>query len=47
MFDKDLEEIRHKVENTIPEMKNTLEEINMRLTEQENKQVTWKTEWWK
>ena len=37
MFDKDLEEIRHKVENTIPEMKNTLEEINMRLTEQENK----------
>ena len=29
--------------NTITEMKNTLEGVNSRITEAE---VTWKTEWW-
>ena len=32
--------------NIITEMKNTLEGINSRINEAE-KQVTWKTEWWK
>ena len=31
--------------NTITEMKTTLEGINSRITEAEER-VTWKTEWW-
>ena len=33
--------------NTITEMKNTLERINSRINEAEEHQCKWKTEWWK
>ena len=33
--------------NTITEIKNTLEGINSRITEAEKWIVTWKIEWWK
>ena len=32
--------------NTITEMKTTLEGINSRVTEAEERISTWKTEWW-
>ena len=50
MFNKDLEEIKSKqtmMNNTITEIKNTLEGINSRITEAEEWKVSWKTEWWK
>ena len=57
MFNKDLEELKNKhleelknkqteMNNTLIEMKNTLEGINSRITEAEERIVTWKTEWW-
>ena len=49
MFNKDPEELKNKqteMNNTINEMKTTLEGINSRITEAEEWIVTWKTEWW-
>ena len=46
MFNKDLEELKNKQterNTTITEMKTTLEAINSRITEAEER----KTEWWK
>ena len=44
-FNKDLEEIKSKqtmMNNTINEIKNSLEGINSRITEAEERKVTWK-----
>ena len=48
-FNKDLEELKSKqtvMNNTITEIKNTLEGINSRINEAEG-QVSWKIKWWK
>ena len=48
-FNKALEELNSKqtvMNNTITEIKNTLEGINSRITEAEEWIVSWKTEWW-
>ena len=47
---KDLEELKNKqteTNNTIIEIKNTLEGINSRYLKQKNKSVSWKIKWWK
>ena len=49
MFNKELEDLKNKqmeMNNTVTEVKNTLEKINSRINEAEE-QVSWKTEWWK
>ena len=50
-INKDLEELKNKhaeTNNTITEIKNTLEGINSRISEAEkNKSVSWKIKWWK
>ena len=48
-INKDLEEIKNKhieTDNIITEIKNTLEEINSRISEAENESVSWKIKWW-
>ena len=46
-INKDLEELRNKhTNNTITEIKNTLEGINNRISEAD-KSVSWKVKWWK
>ena len=50
MYNKDLEELKSKqteTNNTITEMKNTLEGINSRIIETEKWICELKTEWWK
>ena len=50
MFNKDLGEIiksQYIMNNTITEIRSTLEGTNSRITEQEIGQVRWKIEWWK
>ena len=50
MYNKDLEELKSKqteMNNTITEMKNTLEGINSRIIETEKWICELKTEWWK
>ena len=47
---KDLEELKNKhieTNNTITEIKNTLEGINAEYLKQKNKSVSWKIKWWK
>ena len=47
MFNKEIEDLKNKqteMNNTITGMKNTLEGISSRITEAENREVTWKTE---
>ena len=47
---KDLEELKNKhieTNNTITEIKNTLEGINAEYLKQKNESVTWKITWWK
>ena len=49
-INKDLEELTNKhteTNNTITEIKNTLEGINSRTSEAENDSVSWKIKWWK
>ena len=46
----DLEELKNKhteTNNTITEIKNTLEGINSGISEQKKKSVNWKIKWWK
>ena len=43
MLTKDLEELKNKQ----TEMNNTLEGINNRITQAEDRYMTWRTEWWK
>ena len=47
---KDLEELKNKhteTNNTITEIKNTLEGINSRISKAENESVSQKIKWWK
>ena len=47
---KNLEELKNKhieTNNTITEIKNTLEGINAEYLKQKNESVTWKIKWWK
>ena len=49
-INKDLEELKNKhtvKNNTITEIKNTLEGIKRRICETENESVSWKIKWWK
>ena len=49
-INKDLEELKSKdaeTNNTITEIKNTLEGINSRILKQNNEPVSWKIKWWK
>ena len=49
-MNKDLEELKNKhteTNNTITEIKNTLEGINSRVSKQKNESVSWKIKWWK
>ena len=49
-INKDLEELKNKhteTNNTITEIKNTLEGINSGISEQKKKSVNWKIKWWK
>ena len=49
-INKDQEELKNKhteTNNTIIEIKNTLEGINSRYLKQKNKSVSWKIKWWK
>ena len=49
-INKDLEELKNKhteKNKTITEIKNTVEGINSRISEQTNKSVNWKIKWWK
>ena len=46
-INKDLEELKNKhTNNTVTEIKNTLEGINNRISEAD-KSVSWKVKWWK
>ena len=47
---KGLEELKNKhtkTNNMITEIKNTLDGINSRISEAEEKSVSWKIKWWK
>ena len=47
---RDLEELKYKptgTNNTITEIKNTLEESIAEYLKQKNKSVSWKIKWWK
>ena len=47
---KELEELKNKhieTNNTITEIKNTVEGISSRIPKQKNKSVSWKIKWWK
>ena len=49
-INKDLEELKKKhreTSNTITEINNTAEGIDSRISEAENKSVSWKINWWK
>ena len=49
-MNNDLEELKNKqseTHNTITEIKNTLDGINSRISEAEEKSVSWKIKWWK
>ena len=49
-INKDLEELKNKhteTNNTITDIKDTLEGINSRISEAENESVSWKIKWWK
>ena len=49
-INKELEELKNKhtvKNNTITEIKNTLEGINSRISKQNNKSVSWKVKQWK
>ena len=49
-INKDLEELKNKhteTNNTITEIKNTLEESIAEYLKQKNESVTWKIKWWK
>ena len=49
-INKDLEGLNYKhteTNNTITEIKNTLEGINSRNLKQKNESVSWKIKWWK
>ena len=49
-INKDLGELKNKhteTNNTITKIKNTLDGINSRISEAEEKSVSWKTKWWK
>ena len=49
-INKDLEELKNKhaeTNNTITEIKNTLEGISSGISEAKNKSVSWKIKWWK
>ena len=49
-INKDLEELKSKhtvTNNTITEIKNTLEGISSGISEAKNKSVSWKIKWWK
>ena len=49
-INKDLEELKNKhteTNNTITEIKNTLEGINIRISEAEGESVSWKIKWQK
>ena len=48
-INKDLEELKNKhteTDNTIAKIKNTLEEINSRISEAKEQSVSWKIKWW-
>ena len=47
MFNKDLEELQTEMNNTIAEMKSTLQGINSRITEAEEQVSDLEAEWWK
>ena len=49
-INKDLEKLKNKhteANNTITEIKNTVEGISSRIPKQKNKSVSWKIKWWK
>ena len=49
-INKDLKELKNKhaeTNNTITEIKNTLEEPIAEYLKQKNKSVSWKIKWWK
>ena len=47
-INKDLEKLKTKyTNNTIIEIKNTLEGISSRISEAKSKSVSWKIKWWK
>ena len=50
LINEDLEELKNKHKeknNTITEIKNTLEESIAEYLKQKNKSVSWKIKWWK
>ena len=47
MFNKELEDVRSKMNSTISKVKDTLEGINCRLMEAEEQIKEVETEWWK
>ena len=50
MCNEEVEDLKYKqteMNRTINEKKNTLERINSRITEAEERISDWKTEWWK
>ena len=49
-INKDLEELKNKhteTNNTITEIKNALEGINIRISEEKNRPMSWKIKLWK
>ena len=49
-INRDLEELKNKhteVNSTNAEIKNTLDGISSRISEQKNESVSWKIKWWK
>ena len=49
-INKDLEDLKDnptETNNTITEIKNTVEGISSRIPKQKNKSVSWKIKWWK
>ena len=50
IFNREVEQLKRNqamMNNTINEIKNTLEGINSRILRQKNGSVTWKIKWWK
>ena len=50
LINKDLEELKNnhiETNNTITEIKNTLEGINSEYLKEKNNSVNWKRKWWK
>ena len=46
-INQDLEGLKNHTNNTITEIKNTLEESIAEYLKQKNKSVSWKIKWWK